>query len=321
MEMISESWPAQPLKTHLSVFIHLPGKEGECFIRLCTSSEYLTMSRCSDTPPTPVSKTSNSFEKLSNVRVEKYESLPRMSPSELGRPERFFHFQKEHKNFYVDRPMASSYEIPPTLLHPVFGEFLDDCEAHKPSPDDYMLARDLVYGMSQYFPDERHRVDKFCEILGKYGIQISGTKLENHPTSYKTDGDIQEGEFRFVILEAKNEIGEGGAEPLLQAMWYYQHSVGGTNGAKMQIATYPNSRLPCLLLCVFGLFPPPFRYSYSLTDSGGSRSYDALRGRCVYGPPSYTNPLQPSGALFSSLRDQTCIEPRAPYRSFQESHR
>lgn len=267
-----------------------------------------------------MSKASDSFEKWSNVRVEKYEGLPRISPSELGRPDKFFCFQKEHSTFYMDRPMDPDYDIPPTLLHPVFGEFLDDCETHKPSPDDYSLAHDLVSGMSQHFQDEHRRVDRFCKILGKYGIRISGTKLENQPTSYRTDGDMQEGGFRFVILEAKNEISEGGAEPLLQAMCYYQQSVGGTDRAKMQIAKYPNSRLPCLLICLVGLFPP-LRYSYSFTDSGGSRSYDALRGRCVYGPPTYTNPLHPSGTLFSPLRDQTSIEPRAPYRSFQESHR
>jgi len=191
----------------------------------------------------------DTITELRDLRISNYNKLPNKPPSQLGEPEEFFKLQGNSTVFHFERPLSASHDIPPTLLHPSFGDFLDDCERHSPTREDNMLAYDLRSGMSSYFKHEYERVDMFVKILKKHNILTQGSQIRSHGTTYKTDLDMQTNNFRFVIVEYKNEIGHKGAEPLLQGIWYYQRSVGGDN---MQIAKHTNSTLPCLLLYAFG---------------------------------------------------------------------
>jgi len=193
----------------------------------------------------------DNLAELRGLRVDNYNRLPNEPPSQLGLPARFFELQGRFTGpaFHFERPLSATHDIPPTLLHPIFGEFLDNCATHPPTREDNMLAYDLRSGMSKRFGQESDRVNMFVKILSKHGIQTQGSDISNHRATYKTDSDMQINDFRFVIVEYKNEIGATGAEPLLQGIWYYQRSVGGD---KMQLAKYTNSTLPCLLLYAFG---------------------------------------------------------------------
>jgi len=111
--------------------------------------------------------------------------------------------------------------------------------------------------MSKIFSDESERVNEFIELLREHGIEARGSDIFGEGTTYRTDADIQVNGFRFVIIEFKNEIGAKGSEPLLQGIWYYQRSVSGGGEMRMQVANYPNSSLPCLILYAFGSFCPP----------------------------------------------------------------
>jgi hypothetical protein len=184
---------------------------------------------------------------LGEARRRRYKKLPRKPPSSLGEPSQFFKYQTKDDNaFNFERPVSASHPIPPTLLHYVFGKFLDDCQKYAPTREDNLLAHDLRSGMSEKFKDEKDRVKKLVDILSKYGIELRHSNIG----SYRTDGDIQIDGFRVVIIEVKNELCAGKTDPLLQAIWYYQRSVGEGG----QISKYPNSPLPCLLLYTFGSF-------------------------------------------------------------------
>jgi hypothetical protein len=44
--------------------------------------------------------------------------------------------------------------MPPTLLHPIFGKFVGDCENHEPAAADNTLAWTMSAAMSGFFKDE-----------------------------------------------------------------------------------------------------------------------------------------------------------------------
>ena len=98
--------------------------------------------------------------------------------------------------------------------------------------------------MSGFFKDEAGRASKFLEILQDSGIDISRTTIEG--TKFKTDGDIQSQGFRRIIIEIKNEIGSGGAQPHAQGISYYIHST------KSSVAEIPGFRFPCILITLVG---------------------------------------------------------------------
>jgi hypothetical protein len=100
--------------------------------------------------------------------------------------------------------------------------------------------------MSELYDNENDRATAFRKVLREHGIAIQETFLEG--TRCHTDGDMQCNSIRYLILEVKMEIGSKGAEPLFQAIWYYQRSMERTSNDN------PSSALPCLLILLFGTF-------------------------------------------------------------------
>jgi hypothetical protein len=140
--------------------------------------------------------------------------------------------------------LDASAPIPVTLLNPIFGEFVDNCENHKPTDRDNALVLELSTAMSAFYTKEGGRANCIREIFAKYGIHLVWTKIEG--TGYETDGDILHRDSRFVIVEMKNEFGYSGAEALFQAILYYLES-NRKQAPKMQ-----GSVLPCLIVIIIG---------------------------------------------------------------------
>ena len=65
--------------------------------------------------------------------------------------------------------------------------------------------------MSGLFKDESTRASTFREILQDSRFEAFATKIEG--CKFKTDGDIQSLGFRRAIIEIKNEIRSGRAQP------------------------------------------------------------------------------------------------------------
>jgi hypothetical protein len=98
--------------------------------------------------------------------------------------------------------------------------------------------------MSGFFKDESTRASTFREILQDSHFDAFVSKIEG--TKFKTDGDIQSLGFRRAIIEIRNEIGSGGAQPHAQGISYYIHST------KSSVAEMPGFRFPCILITLFG---------------------------------------------------------------------
>ena len=116
--------------------------------------------------------------------------------------------------FAFCRPPSATAMIPITLLRPVFGRFVDDPQNHTPTLDD------LVVVEPKFYADGYARAAKFREILMEHGIiMLAASEIEG--SRGKTDGDLRWKGLCYLIIEAKNELGGGGAEPLFELLLYY----------------------------------------------------------------------------------------------------
>lgn len=187
------------------------------------------------------------LNRTQQLRSEYSRKFPQNAPSSQGKPSEFKGIQKDPDlTIHWDRPPSAAHTIPSTLLHPIFGAFMDDCENHEPTPDDNKLVMALSATMSGFFTDETGRASKFRELLRQHDIDLRATTIDG--SNYTTDGDVQYKGFRYAIAEVKNEIGSTKAEPHMQVLSYYIHSTTSFSKEK------PAFRFPCIAITLFGRF-------------------------------------------------------------------
>jgi hypothetical protein len=169
------------------------------------------------------------------------------APSEQAIPSQFIKLQSkaEEPFAYCNRPHSAS-SIPVTLLHPIFGRFIDDSHTYAPVKEDNAFVLELSAAMSDVFRNEAARRDEFIAILSRhYEIQLVAGEIGG--TGYKTDGHCLAGGYMDLVSEAKNELGSSaGAEPYFQGCLHYRAS------AKQSHADDSMSVLPCFQLFYCG---------------------------------------------------------------------
>jgi hypothetical protein len=174
-----------------------------------------------------------------------YQVQPK-APSTTGQPKEFANQQKNSTTAIAcGRPRGTADTIPVTLLHPIFGRFLDDIDTHEPTTEDNAFAHELSTIMADFHAREEVRGFALLKVLQKWGISLVQTTIDG--TQYRTDGDLQHNQHRYMIAELKNEVGSGTAEPYCQAAAYYLEST------QKLAPDFPKSPLPCLLLYIFGM--------------------------------------------------------------------
>ncbi|TFK63726.1 hypothetical protein BDN72DRAFT_775561, partial [Pluteus cervinus] len=142
------------------------------------------------------------------------------------------------------RPPGCESLTPLSLLHPIFGEFLDDCQKHEPTVGDAALARDFVTEMGKIHRDELTRQTALKELLDKHNIHTNEIELTN--SRYGAGLTVTSPGGTSAIGEINNDIGSTGAEPLFQASLYYLEA---TQRKALEVT---HSALPCILVLVFG---------------------------------------------------------------------
>ena len=101
-----------------------------------------------------------------------------------------------------------------TLLHPIFGKFLDDCKTRCANESDNQFVLEL--SIQKYYATEEKRMSEFRAILRCYGITLEASTIDG--TSYRTDGHLHLDGRVVLLVEGKNEIGSTGAEPIFQGL-------------------------------------------------------------------------------------------------------
>ncbi|KAF8325651.1 uncharacterized protein EI90DRAFT_2931653, partial [Cantharellus anzutake] len=140
------------------------------------------------------------------------------------------------------RPPIADATVPITLYHHIFGKFQDDCKTYTPTKEDHDFASKFSHSMSAFFGNEDARAQTARNHFSDYKLDFLPTKIK----SYCTDGDLRYKNLCYALLEVKQELSTGGADPLFEAAWYYNaltrdHSVDKTR-----------SCLPCFILYLAG---------------------------------------------------------------------
>ncbi|KAJ3498893.1 hypothetical protein NLJ89_g10162 [Agrocybe chaxingu] len=167
----------------------------------------------------------------------------KQAPSEGTKPMTFEADQKKAAICF-DWPSQVRDAIPIELLHPVFGQFMDDCKHHTPTTEDNILVEAFVKVMQKFFEKEKDRQKEILMAFNEASVFMKGSKIDD----YSTDGDLSVGLLRYLIAEIKNEIGSTGVEPYLQGILYYLES---TRDQAVRCCT---SILPCIVIALFGPF-------------------------------------------------------------------
>ncbi|KIK77136.1 hypothetical protein PAXRUDRAFT_835096 [Paxillus rubicundulus Ve08.2h10] len=172
------------------------------------------------------------------------------SPSSGSHPSSFRERQGNEKlQIPCGRPRDLQETIPTTLLHPVFGQFIDDCHTHAITEEDNNLVEELANVMSALYATEDKRVNAVSKVLAGYWLDLRlNGKVQGTP--YVTDADISakiDGHpHPYVIAEFKNEAATSSSEPYVQAVAYYLEST------RMYASKMSGSVLPSFLFILFG---------------------------------------------------------------------
>lgn len=187
------------------------------------------------------------------MRRELFQDGPNRAPSTWGKAEEFEKIQRDdHLFFACCRPPKRKHSIPLTLLDPVFGKFLDDCKQSPVGAEDYFAASELQQAMCQFYNKEASRLLAFHEVLEKYGIKLHSRGVG--ATQFLTDGHLLKGDHPVIILEGKNEISQGTAEPTLQALLYYNALCKSGNVWRDKSSCHP-----CFAIVLAGRSYPHFQ--------------------------------------------------------------
>ncbi|KAI5986002.1 hypothetical protein EDC04DRAFT_2589995 [Pisolithus marmoratus] len=180
--------------------------------------------------------------------IRAWDNAPKKSPSEQGIASNFKILQSTDRKIEWTRPPDGIPTIPVTLLHTVFGEFVDECRTHEPTSEDNTFVLELSSQMSKFFENESQRQKTFMEILRNHNIGIVASSIAD--SDYQTDGDVHVNGCRYMILEVKSEVGSKGAEPYCQAILYY------FEGSKDEVTKASKKQtqfnFPCLIITLFG---------------------------------------------------------------------
>ena len=168
-------------------------------------------------------------------------------PSTAGMAKSFLARQEDDKaKIDCNRPPDAVAVTPVTLLHPVFSQFLDDCQTHEVTADDNTFALELSHAMSKFYEVEKTRAQEIRGVFERWGLCFTESTTDH---GYKTHGDLSVNDHRYAIAEFKNEVTSSGAEPYNQAILYYFESTRDT------AETLVNTCLPCMIILLFGLCP------------------------------------------------------------------
>ena len=182
---------------------------------------------------------------LKRLRADYFIHFPSGAPSSLGKPFDFSKFQNNSAiRMFCNRPRTAT-STPTTLLHPIFGQFVDGCKDCLPTPELACFALELATQMCKFYPNETARAQTFRDVVyERLGIKVNAASVEG--TEFTTDGHASIGFHTYVNTECKHEIGSTTADPYLQSVICYHHHI------KYSVGKLQNFRFPCLHIYYFG---------------------------------------------------------------------
>jgi hypothetical protein len=122
-------------------------------------------------------------DNLTKLRQQYTVRVPRRKPSSAGIASIFAKQQENlNKRIYFSRPFEAAATTPVTILHPIFGQFIDDCERYVPTKEDNALTWKLSEAMSKWCTSEKDRLSSFLTVMAEHDYRLTTTKVNRYET-------------------------------------------------------------------------------------------------------------------------------------------
>jgi len=157
-------------------------------------------------------------------------------------------FSETQKNnvYLCHRPFEAHDPVPVTLLEPIFSQFVDDCQAYKPTGEDNRFVHELSRQMSRSYFSVKERMETFRSLFSSYTATAGSTQ-------FITDGYLVAGKFLVAIAVGTNEMGTDNNDPFAQGLIHYHQFIEQLDNSTDNV-TELRSVLPCFHIVVFGKF-------------------------------------------------------------------
>ena len=144
------------------------------------------------------------------------------SPEKAHTPEKPYTWRQKQLNFKgvpIYSPREGRVGDDVTLYYPEFQKFIDDCESVTLKRNDLTFVEDLCTIISESYKQEIERQNKFEELIKSYFL------TSDVVSQGKSIPDIYINPCSCVMIEVKNEVGQGGGDSHSQLIAYYVHSL------------------------------------------------------------------------------------------------
>jgi len=137
-------------------------------------------SRSSGPPPSAYNFLVLCTDQISQDREKFCSERKSDAPSNGGKPQNFLPGQSEpDQRIPCNRPYGCPTALPLSLLHPIFGEFVDDAENYVPTPDDVPSFLAFVVAMANIYMEDGRR-DAVLTLLPDDNGPLLASKSVRH---------------------------------------------------------------------------------------------------------------------------------------------
>ncbi|TFK46786.1 hypothetical protein OE88DRAFT_1739133 [Heliocybe sulcata] len=183
-----------------------------------------------------------------------FTKCPAKSPSSEAQPGAFHTAQKNPDTvLYCGRPYEPT--VPPTLLDATLCELRHNISHIVPSTKDIQCFWSLRQEARQTYAHEVERQIKLTRILSDGGI-LPQMALSGNIGGYHTDGDLRVSLFGsdllYYIQVVKLEVGQGDAEPFIEAIHYHMEQVRTVISEQEGKRIFEKVNFPAVLVLHYG---------------------------------------------------------------------
>ncbi len=144
-----------------------------------------------------------------------------------------------------------NYDIPITLYHEVFGEFLKDCKDFNVKNEDKNMVNDLLFTMSSVFDNHNARIDAFREWAKNF-VNYDTTSYKFNLNNQEIDGvwrrEYNKETILLTIFEFRNWF--SASDSYMQACMYFSRYFEELCTKKSHILQH--TCIPTFLVYIYG---------------------------------------------------------------------
>lgn len=179
-------------------------------------------------------------ENENSQRAQKRDNLSKTVTSRLPAPSSYNHewqTMKEPVHDALRTPRTHSDTPPLSLYHPVFAQFVEDCNSCAPDAVDTAFVVGISAKMCAHYTHEKHRTADFDELFSTYlGMSTISVNYTKCATDSTITASIESQTVMLLNREDKAEPGKSD-DSFMQNAAYYAHWVSAESNAELRSCT------------------------------------------------------------------------------------